>query len=326
MNDIEFGLWGGEFADFELGQKIVLPQTPEGKKLWCSDDGQRAYGIIGGKYHLFSVKLKGKTLLCIHQGATNNRTEAEKFLDSIPIEILDEPASGKTYFATLIKLGPQIIRSFFDTIINPIIHYLKSEQQLLAEKNWTWRFRPGHLEAIRYIEQYIPAEAQENLEYFVSYFPTIEEKIKEHDNEVASLFVQCKQLQRALEEHPELKELYDHITSAASLTELNTSLNNLFGAYPAQEHIDLLAQYIVNNTGDLPSYHSVSSLWNRHRQELLRFLVTPSIAQLNNQTVRAGKKISAAGKHLLKSLKDLRDLLSSEYDVPITVGLPASHL
>src|SRR5438034_3412025 len=31
----------------------------------------------------------------------------------------------------------------------------------------------------------------------------------------------------------------------------------------------LLAQYIINNTGELPSYYTAAQLWNRDRDELL---------------------------------------------------------
>jgi hypothetical protein len=62
------------------------------------------------------------------------------------------------------KVGPQIVRAWFDTVINPLLSWLGREQELLAAKNWTWRFKPAGLEAIRHLSAYV--DARPNWEQF----------------------------------------------------------------------------------------------------------------------------------------------------------------
>ncbi len=47
------------------------------------------------------------------------------------------------------RVGPNIVRAWFDTVVNPLIRAMTVEQERLERKDWTWRFIPGGLEAIR---------------------------------------------------------------------------------------------------------------------------------------------------------------------------------
>lgn len=51
------------------------------------------------------------------------------------------------------EAGPRIVRSWFDTVINPLLQNLGLEKNLLQEKNWTWTVPPGKLESIRPIKE-----------------------------------------------------------------------------------------------------------------------------------------------------------------------------
>ena len=53
------------------------------------------------------------------------------------------------------KPSPKIVRALFDSVINPLVHALPQEYELLEKRNWTWRFRADSLELIRMIPQYI---------------------------------------------------------------------------------------------------------------------------------------------------------------------------
>src|SRR5438046_254230 len=155
VNEVQFEIWMGEFTDLAPGQNAPIPIAPNARKLYLSDDWKRGYGIVGEKIHLYNVKIDGNALRCTHLGTTSREEDAKRFLGGTPKEEIEpiESGSGKNFFATILKFGPQIVRSWFDTVVNPIIHSLKSEQELLERKNYTWQFRPGQLEAIRPIRE-----------------------------------------------------------------------------------------------------------------------------------------------------------------------------
>src|SRR6185436_14240246 len=76
-------------------------------------------------------------------------------------------------------IGPRIVAAWFSTVVNPLLVALRQEQTLIQKHNWTWVFRPGDLEFVKNILEYIPAGAVDNLEQFLSFnqhlFPTIAE-------------------------------------------------------------------------------------------------------------------------------------------------------
>lgn len=219
------------------------------------------------------------------------------------------------------KLGPRIVHAWFTTVINPIINGLKTEQTLLEKKDWTWMYRPGNLEFIKAIRGYVPSEAADNLDHFTSFNPDLEASIQDHDQWVTHLFVQCKILQRTVEESSKLSALYRRVTSRKNLAKLGTSVENTFGGYPRETHLWLLAQYIVNNTERVPDYYYTARLWNAHRDEFLAILDDPEVAAMNSQTEFAGKELLLASNRLSNVLRRKREKLSLDYDVPyVTLG------
>jgi hypothetical protein len=83
----------------------------------------------------------------------------------------------KSRTASRVGPGRNIVRTWFDTVINPILAGLDTEQRLLGKHNWTWQFRPGGLESIRHVVAWVRlgsrADARPNLEQFVSFHSEI---------------------------------------------------------------------------------------------------------------------------------------------------------
>lgn len=213
-------------------------------------------------------------------------------------------------------VGRHIVRAWFDTVLNPLLRALEDEERLLGSKNWTWQFRPGGLESVRNVRTHVPFEARDNLEQFVGFYPGVGTLMDAHDNKVAVLGQRCGRLQEALQDSPDLRRLYEQVTSPASLTEIGTTLENVFGAYPVSDHVALLAQYIVNNTGDLPDYYYTAPLWNKHRGRFLAILKQRSILMHSLVTDKAGADLLKSVRLLYRVLKEKRLKLSLEYDVP----------
>src|SRR5713101_8242128 len=52
--------------------------------------------------------------------------------------------------------GPNIVRAWFDTVIQPALRGLETEQSFLERKNWTFRFHPLSLEFIGPLREHLP--------------------------------------------------------------------------------------------------------------------------------------------------------------------------
>ena len=215
------------------------------------------------------------------------------------------------------RVGERIVRAWFDTVINPLLQKLNWEQSRLQAKNWTWRFQFKHLESIQPIRALLPYELQDNLDQFLNFYPVIRESIGFHDDQRMKLLVACQNLQHHLQESEDLRRLYEGFTSENSLQELGTRLEDIFGAYKKrEEHISVLAEHIVNNTGELPSYYTTASFWNKHRQDFLSLLDTGPINTHNRLAVRAGEQLLKLSNRLTQLLRKTRERLSIEYDMP----------
>jgi hypothetical protein len=223
------------------------------------------------------------------------------------------------------RVGPNIVRAWFDTVLNPVLQALTVEQERLERKDWTWRFIPGGLEAIRPVRAHLDISARDNLEQFLQLHSAVNLWTRKHDVQVALLSDKCEQLQHRLEQSPELLRIYERATSPEALSDMGASLREIFGAYPPQDHLALLAQYIVNDTGDLLEYHTTARLWNKHREEFLAVLRHRSVRLHAVATAKAGENLLRSVGLLFRVLKETRLKLSLEYDVPY-VTAPGWHI
>jgi hypothetical protein len=214
------------------------------------------------------------------------------------------------------KVGPNIVRAWFDTVINPLLRSLTVEQERLERKDWTWRFIPGGLEAIRPVHSHLDIGARDNLEQFLQLHSAVNLWAQKHDQQVALLSQRCEELQRKLQHSPQLLRIYERTTSPEALSEMGGSLREIFGAYPPQDHLALLAQYIVNNTGTLPEYHTTGRLWNKHKDEFLAVLRDRPIVLQAGATTKTGEGLLKTVGLLFRVLKETRLKLSLEHDVP----------
>jgi len=228
----------------------------------------------------------------------------------------------RTSVAKGAQIGPRIVRAWFDSVINPLIHALEVETELLSQRNWTWRFRPQGLESIRPVRAYLDHASRDNLGQYLQLNPWAASLVKEHDRRVGNLLERCRRLHDSLLRMKDLRELYVSCTSPSQLDRLRVDRASLFGAYPEEDHLALLAELIVNNTPDLPLHYATAPLWNLHKDAFLALLkkARPHAASVN----AAGKALLSAARRLLQHLKDSRLKLSLEHDVPYFSPAPLS--
>jgi hypothetical protein len=220
------------------------------------------------------------------------------------------------------KVGPNIVRAWLDTVVNPLLRGLDSERNLLAKENWTWRFEQQSLLSIGSIRSIISFEALDNLDQFLDLGPSSTQAARrlmdQHDERALRLTAACRRFHKTLKNSQELRKAYGHLGEEDRISlRPGQTLDSLFGAYPRENHLDVLAEHIVNGTSLLPSYFSTAPLWNQYREELLKIRNASSIRPCWKESKRAGQAPNGSAKELIDLLRDVRQDLSLEYDLPL---------
>jgi len=213
--------------------------------------------------------------------------------------------------------GPGIVRGWFDAVLNPMIQALKYARMRLEERNWTWQVPPGHLESILPVKKMIQPLAEDTLEQFLDFHTDLKDEIEIYGHTRAQLEDACRSLQRAVEESEELKEIYQRAREDNSLTPQGITVNSAFSlGRNDQEHLESLAQYVVNQVEELPRFYVYSPVWNKYNDEFLALLGLPNIRQKAVPVEHLGQKLIKVVEKLMEELKETRNELSLEYDVP----------
>jgi hypothetical protein len=213
------------------------------------------------------------------------------------------------------SVGPNIVRAWFDTVLNPLLYGLSVEHNVLTSGDWTWRFRPPRLLSLVPVRAHVVAEARDNLEQFLAFHPECRRPIEEHDRRVESLFSACQLFHKALTNSAAFKEAYDRTTAQVPLAP-GSSVSDLFGATLPEDHLDVIAEYVVNNAGKLPSYYKTAPLWNQYGAEFVRVRESDAVRPHWEESQNAGAQLADAVDELATAIRAARQELSLEYDVP----------
>jgi hypothetical protein len=228
---------------------------------------------------------------------------------------LSETGSAQVRLAP--RVGPRIVRAWFDTVFNPLTAPLELELGLLSKRNWTFSFAPPALELIRPVRRYLREEAEANLEQVLQLNMELAANTRTHDAAVESLLSSVSVLYEALVASRDFADLCNSLMAPQKLLEDGINdLREIFGAYPASDRFKLIAQNVVNKAGELPSHYSTAKFWNLNRERLLQSLTLPDVREHYASTVQVGEHLAGVSKTLLNQLKDIRLDLSLHHDVP----------
>ena len=232
---------------------------------------------------------------------------------------LSEAGSAQVQVAP--RVGPRIVRAWFDTVFNPLIPSLNLELGLLGKRNWTFSFAPRTLDLIRPARRYLIEEAEANFEQVLQLNVALAANAATHDAAVERLLSCVTALQGALVANRGFVDLCHSLMTPERLLELGiVDLREIFGAYPASDQLKLIAQNVVNHAGELPSHYSTAKFWNLNRERLIPSLTLPNVREHYASTVQFGEHLASVSKTLLSPIKDLRLELSLRHDVPYVVA------
>lgn len=213
-------------------------------------------------------------------------------------------------------VGPNIVRAWFDTVINPVLRGIRYELDLIDRRDWTWRFQPGRLEAIRAVRDYVAVDARDNLHDFLGSYPGVSDILQIHDETVQQLGTACVDLQGEIVEGLKTSKICDKLIAAEALSNNGGRSGDPFVGDPNFLREYLLAQYIINNMGELSTYYTAAQLWNHHRDELFALLNEPQVHKVYQRTLETAELLRKADVKSDQALAEARERLSRRHDVP----------
>src|SRR5258708_14803217 len=115
------------------------------------------------------------------------------------------------------EVSPNIVRAWFDTVLNPLIHGLKIEADVMSRGDLTWRFRTESPASLVPVRSLLMDVVQDNLEQFLSLYPEFVGPIEEHDAELGRLGDSCRSLHNRLIASEEMQAVFRKHTNPDAL-------------------------------------------------------------------------------------------------------------
>jgi hypothetical protein len=216
--------------------------------------------------------------------------------------------------ATGVTVSPQIVRAWFDTVLNPLIQALTTEATVLAHGNLTWKVEAQRLASLVPVREHLVEEVQPNFEQILRSYPEFNAPIAEHDRRLAPLAEACRRLQEALIQSRELREAFNRVISAIPPDKKPAEY---LGGLDPQDQLGFIAENMINSVQKLPSYYITAPIWNQHRDEFVAVLKTAEVSRSWKATVEATAGLATAVHELTDKLKAFRNDLSMSAGVPI---------
>ncbi len=218
-----------------------------------------------------------------------------------------------------IKNRPAIVRAWFDTVINPLLHGLSRERELLKEGNWTFRFYKRRFDELAPVKEYLHQAGSENLKQFLGFFPEGALLIQKHDQGIDRLREACIELFERIRTNAAFRREFEAI-AAESASLLNKDFASNFGAsFSPEDQQALLAEYLVNGIQNLPEYYTTHRLWAAYGARLASVLREHPIAEAQSFCAQKGQSLLSDTASLAALLDQVRSDLSLDNDVPFAL-------
>lgn len=218
------------------------------------------------------------------------------------------------------EVSPNIVRAWFDTVLNPLLYGLRTEAGVLRRGDLTWRFESRTTISLVPVRSLLMDAVLDNLDQFLSLHPECVGPMQEHDAALQLLVESCIEMESTLIHSEELQTLFRRVTTPEALDGLDVAV--IFGATLSANWLKVLAEYIVNNVERLPHYYTTADFWNEHSGEFLKLRDNPEIRSAWEATVSAAARFSHEVDRLMDLLKKVRNDLSLSAGVPIVEHLP----
>jgi len=214
-------------------------------------------------------------------------------------------------------VGPNIVRAWFDTAINPLLLGLENEHSVLTKHTFTWREHNGQMITIRSVWGHVPYTKWANFEQFLSFYGDIAGLCKAHDIRVVELAQACQRVFEALFSSTEFRDFVAEACESP-LLKLNPGQTKEMFAKVCESDQDIrwLVQNVVNGTELVGRGNEMAPIWDPFREAFLSFRRKEPIRGLWEEADRQGQQLLEIVEELISALKDARNSLSLKFDVP----------
>jgi hypothetical protein len=214
------------------------------------------------------------------------------------------------------KLSKQIIRVWFDTVLNPIFEELAEIERLLKDNELTWDWNLMDFIEINEFRQLFDFRYQINYEQLTSSeFPELEKFQIKYDENRKRLKLACIRLFNLL----------------VNSNEYNSLVNGIIDKHFDNEKIDpesfnflkksntsaWIASFLINNNHELYPGNKLYPIWKNDSDSFFAYLENDSIRPVFNEFQKTLLEFKSLVKIGIERIKDKMYELSFNYGVPI---------
>ena len=205
-------------------------------------------------------------------------------------------------------MQPRRAASWVYDVINVLIEAFDMEVSLLSRGNLSWRFYNLELEHIRPAISYLSRDGRHILRDLLTANPSVEPMIATHDD--------LRQRVESTATTIHAEALNDPALRLAVEKARKTFLERFpgavpTGAFPAEKHLDLVIERLINEIKELPPHYTDAEFWAAHRKDFA-FFNTPSLPVLRQ--IRS--EFLKFDQTSIKWLEELSFQICTEHDIP----------
>lgn len=208
------------------------------------------------------------------------------------------------------KRGSRRVEGWVYEVINPILEALPTEISFLEGGNLTWRFLSRNLEHLRPLEEYLSPQGSHILRDFQLADRQVRQRFSKHDSMLNAIAKSASAAYDALIRRGDFQQKVQGCLN--QFMEGPPGLEFPGGEFLKDKFHGLVAEHVINNVTQLPSYHTDSKFWGRFGRELLAFRSDPAFGNLE---ASRGSFVEY-DRSLIDWLKKKSFTLCAKYDIP----------
>jgi hypothetical protein len=214
------------------------------------------------------------------------------------------------------NLHPNLIRTWFDTVLNPIIRELKTELYCINNGNITWRFFRSYFEYLKPMHTMINYKFNDNFEQCIIYIDGLLEIINTHDDALEKLRNVSNNLYSAIINSPQLSDTYNK--NLDFYLKKHPDIDDQFEKELRSDNtLRFIAEYIINNREELDSAYILSPFWNEYSKDFISVLNDKNFSVEKRNFTKVFQKFKDIVGVSLNEIKRIRDILSIRYGEPL---------
>src|SRR5207249_2333500 len=175
--------------------------------------------------------------------------------------------AGRNNFAP--KRGSRRVEGWVYEVINPVLDTLPTEISFLERGNLTWRFLSRNLEHVRPLEEYLSPQGSHILRDFKSADRSVTQQFHKHDSILDTIVGSANTVYDALIKRDDFQRQVGACLN--QFMEGPPRLEFPGGEFLRDKFPGLVAEHVINNVTQVPSYHTDSLFWERFGTDFLKF-------------------------------------------------------